>query len=190
MESARSCEAASRKLRRLVSGKAATDLLLGVLTGCGGMVTHTERCTVVRARLYTMGHKLPEPEVRVPWEDRSQKRLLSRLADSASCRVQNSNGQLDHFCLSFSGLHAFVLRVPLSDNVMSVTSAVELEQLQAELRSARGAFDRWALSTVSVADQLRESHLCSIADLRGRHCLAESCCLYTPCHCQRVLMSR
>jgi len=34
---ANSCEAASRKLRRFVSGRAATFLLLGVLTGAGVM---------------------------------------------------------------------------------------------------------------------------------------------------------
>ncbi len=37
-----SCEAASRKLRRFVSGRAATFLLLGVLTGAGGMAAKAQ----------------------------------------------------------------------------------------------------------------------------------------------------
>ena len=44
---------------------------------------------------------------------------------------------------------------------------IDLKQLQAELQSARGAFDKWALDTVSAADQLRDSHRRNIADLRG-----------------------
>lgn len=50
---------------------------------------------------------------------------------------------------------------------MTERSSIDLEQLQAELQSARGAFDKWALDTVSAADQLRESHTRNIADLRG-----------------------
>ena len=37
-ELASSCDAASRKVRRLLSGRAATLLLLGVLTGAGGIL--------------------------------------------------------------------------------------------------------------------------------------------------------
>lgn len=50
---------------------------------------------------------------------------------------------------------------------MTERLSIDLEQLQAELQSARGAFDKWALDTVSAADQLRESHTRNIADLRG-----------------------
>ncbi|KAL3130620.1 hypothetical protein ABBQ38_008014 [Trebouxia sp. C0009 RCD-2024] len=50
---------------------------------------------------------------------------------------------------------------------MSERSTVDVEQLQAELQSARDAFDKWALETVSAADQLRENHIRNIADLKG-----------------------
>lgn len=50
---------------------------------------------------------------------------------------------------------------------MSVASAIDVEQLQAELRSARMAFDKWAQDTVSAADQLRENHVQNISDLKG-----------------------
>ena len=50
---------------------------------------------------------------------------------------------------------------------MSDSIAIDLEQLQAELQSARGAFDKWALDTVSAADHLRETHIRNIADFRG-----------------------
>lgn len=50
---------------------------------------------------------------------------------------------------------------------MSERLPIDLEQLQAELQSARGAFDKWVLDTVSAADQLRDSHIRNIADLRG-----------------------
>ena len=50
---------------------------------------------------------------------------------------------------------------------MSERLPIDLEQLQAELQSARGAFDKWALDTVSAADQLRDTHIRNIADLRG-----------------------
>ena len=52
---------------------------------------------------------------------------------------------------------------------MSVASAIGLEQLQRELQSARGAFDKWALNTVSAADQLRNSHKQIVSELRGAH---------------------
>lgn len=53
---------------------------------------------------------------------------------------------------------------------MSVASAINLEQLQAELQSAQGSFDKWALNTVSAADQLRDSHIRNVSELRGaRH---------------------
>lgn len=52
--------------------------------------------------------------------------------------------------------------------IMSVTSAIDVEQLQVELQSARGAFDKWALSTISVADQLRDRHIRNITELRGK----------------------
>ncbi|KAL3147665.1 hypothetical protein ABBQ32_002418 [Trebouxia sp. C0010 RCD-2024] len=51
--------------------------------------------------------------------------------------------------------------------MMSERSTVDVEQLQAELQSARDAFDKWALETVSAADQLRENHIRNIADLKG-----------------------
>lgn len=51
--------------------------------------------------------------------------------------------------------------------MMSERVTIDVEQLQAELQSARDAFDKWALDTVSTADQLRESHIRNIADLRG-----------------------
>lgn len=72
---------------------------------------------------------------------------------------------------------------------MSGTPAVDWEQLQAELQLARGAFDKWALDTVSAADQLRESHVRNITDLRGNRC-ADG---FVPClltFCQRLLASR
>ncbi|KAA6421430.1 MAG: kinetochore Spc25 [Trebouxia sp. A1-2] len=50
---------------------------------------------------------------------------------------------------------------------MSVTSTIDLEQLQHELQSARGAFDKWALNTVSAADQLRDTHTKKVSELRG-----------------------
>jgi len=53
--------------------------------------------------------------------------------------------------------------------IMSVASAIDLEQLQHELQSARGAFDKWALNTVSAADQLRGSHTKNVSELRGAH---------------------
>ena len=53
---------------------------------------------------------------------------------------------------------------------MSERLPIDLEQLQAELQFARGAFDKWALDTVSAADQLRDSHVRNIADLRGTAC--------------------
>lgn len=52
---------------------------------------------------------------------------------------------------------------------MSVASAIDREQLQRELQSARGAFDKWALNTVSVADQLRDSYKHNVSELRGAH---------------------
>ena len=52
---------------------------------------------------------------------------------------------------------------------MSVASAIDREQLQRELQSARGAFDKWALNTVSVADQLRDSYKNNVSELRGAH---------------------
>lgn len=56
--------------------------------------------------------------------------------------------------------------------MMSERSTVDVEQLQAELQSARDAFDKWALETVSAADQLRENHIRNIADLKGTKFLA------------------
>ena len=52
---------------------------------------------------------------------------------------------------------------------MSVASAIGLEQLQRELQSARGAFDKWALNTVSAADLLRDTHAKTVSELRGAH---------------------
>ena len=57
--------------------------------------------------------------------------------------------------------------------MMSAPPAIDLQQLQAELQSARGAFDKWALDTVSAADQLRESHIRNITDLRGSLCAVD-----------------
>lgn len=48
---ANSCEAASRKLRRFVSGRAATFLLLGVLTGAGVMTAKGQLGRAYRASI-------------------------------------------------------------------------------------------------------------------------------------------
>ena len=53
---------------------------------------------------------------------------------------------------------------------MSERFRIDLQQLETELQSARGDFDKWALDTVSAADQLRDSHIQNIADLRGTAC--------------------
>lgn len=57
---------------------------------------------------------------------------------------------------------------------MSERLPIDLEQLQAELQSARGAFDKWALDTVSAADQLRDSRIRNIADLKGTACKSDA----------------
>ena len=57
---------------------------------------------------------------------------------------------------------------------MSVALAIDLKQLQHELQSARGAFDEWALNTVSAADQLRDTHAKNVSELRGAHDFAQT----------------
>ena len=51
---------------------------------------------------------------------------------------------------------------------MLAASAIDLQQLQSELQSARGAFDKWASNSVTAADQLRDSHRQNIAQLQGQ----------------------
>lgn len=50
---------------------------------------------------------------------------------------------------------------------MLASAAIDLQQLQFELQSARGAFDKWASNSVTAADQLRDSHRQNIAQLQG-----------------------